>query len=623
MKYPFLCSMAIFLTACGGGSSSDTTTPVQQPTTSGIISIDENFLKGQSTELVLYYPEVNIESVQWQQTAGAAVDLLSSKSKVLAFTIPAIGDYSFKATYLADGVSSEESFNFTAESSTNNKLVARLGHSAVEGVSVSLRAFIDDDIVPESVQWEKISGPNISINAGNQDPQLVIFNAPSVNNDSIVKFEVTAQSNSGDTYSDTVGVLVEDTLNISKNAIFDDTWPLTNVYPYHSNSPYKDVLQACVYSNQLTESCTLGTLPELAQDSNGQTPTIKQVMDRVLVSHDWMGERFEQYLMAYDNHDDFKNLLRATTAIVLSYDIRPSFYYGYTGAIYLDPNDLWLTPEERDTINEAPDYRSDFANELQFIMPWRYVENNEYVSFYYTVNDRYSRPLSDIKYDLAHLLYHELGHANDYFPPAEWNTYPDSYTFERAVVSKRQISTDLDTQYPLVSQEMFDLAAARFKGQTVSTTQKNYTAQDVGEFYKSDDANDFYNYTSEREDLSMLFEELMMALRFDIQRDSAVISDDKYIVSFGQRGRIAEPNIIPRAKYVTSRLLPEVDLQLTDNLLAPINMTPGLDWFENLDISPQPPIGIMSVPLTSERKRLPVTFNQKHRPMRSDPLRVH
>ena len=50
-------------------------------------------------------------------------------------------------------------------------------------------------------------------------------------------------------------------------------------------------------------------------------------------------------------------IMRGVTAIVISYDIRPSFYWQGTGAIYIDPERLWLTTAEQSTIDQTPDYR--------------------------------------------------------------------------------------------------------------------------------------------------------------------------------------------------------------------------------------------------------------------------
>ncbi len=625
MRYLPIISLALLTTACGGDGGDSSSTPFvpHTPVETGIINIDESFVQGQSTELILFEPNQNITEPNWVQLSGPSVELFAANSKVLSFTIPNAGEYRFEVSYRANGIQKEDTVSFSAATGSPS-LVARLGHSVIEGNNVSLRAFIGDNVIEDSITWDKISGPSISLDNNNQDPQLLIFESPLVTEDSLIRFEVTAQTSSGQIVSDTVAVLIENAADIPINAIFDGDDVVAKVYSYKADSPYKEVLTNCVYSNQFSSSCLLGTLPELAQDSNGETPTIEQVMNRVVVSHDWMGERFEQYLKTFDEHDDFKNLLRATTAIVLSYDIRPSFYWGLTGAIYLDPSDLWLTPEERDTINEAPDYRSSFGSDLQFLIPYRYVKDNEYVSFFYPPNDRFSRQLSDIKYDLANLLYHELGHANDYFPWDEWNTYPDNYRFDQAVVASPQISSDLSNLYPLNSQEMTDLAATRFLGEDITETQKNYSPDDVAVFYQNDHANDFYNYTTEREDLSMLFEELMMYTRYGISRDTAVLDEDNLIVSWGQRGRVGQSDITPRSAYVASRVLPEYDLELTKTLPVPISMTRGLDWWDNLPISPQPLSRALSIESSEkQRHKQPIRFKTFGQRGNVSPLRSH
>ena len=125
-------------------------------------------------------------------------------------------------------------------------------------------------------------------------------------------------------------------------------------------------------------------------------------------------DRFKDFLTHNDTNHDIKNLLRATTAIVISYDVRPSFYWAATGAIYLDAENFWLTPQERDTINEAPDFRADFGSDLQFVMPWRYVKDNAYASHNYSNSARVTRTPAEALYRLTSLMYHELAHANDF-----------------------------------------------------------------------------------------------------------------------------------------------------------------------------------------------------------------
>ena len=114
-------------------------------------------------------------------------------------------------------------------------------------------------------------------------------------------------------------------------------------------------------------------------------------MDRVLVSHDWLGRNFETFLRTQDTQGDFRRMLMSTTAIVLGTHVRPSFYFAGTGAIYLDADNLWLTPSERDTVSEVPDFRSDFDRDLQYSGVWRYVQNNQSIFVFFDPRSRVNR----------------------------------------------------------------------------------------------------------------------------------------------------------------------------------------------------------------------------------------
>lgn len=361
-------------------------------------------------------------------------------------------------------------------------------------------------------------------------------------------------------------------------------YPMGPVAPANSGSPHALVLRDCTFSNTRTESCTLATLPLLGQVNSD--PGIEDVMDRVLISHAWMGPRFREVLQRMP--DDLRLMLRGVTAVVISSDVRPAFYWTATGAIYIDPEFIWLTPEEREVVSDIPDFRSDFGRDLQFVMPTRYVKDNRPASTFVPRGQEKPRAIEDILVDIGRLLYHELAHANDFFPPerqasAGSGRVPDA-------IRRPIISDDLAERHPLNSSIMRGLARVRFHGDTATAAQRAMTPAQVAREFAPDGATIFYNYSTIREDLAMLFEILLMRFHFGVDMDTAVTNNPEqprsaadFIVEWGQRGRIGEVNVRERARYAVSRLLPEAELDaFIDSLPEPVMMRQGESWAANI-----------------------------------------
>jgi hypothetical protein len=367
-------------------------------------------------------------------------------------------------------------------------------------------------------------------------------------------------------------------------------YPMGATQSANPGSPFAGRLQDCAFSNTRADSCTFGELPLLGGTT--ASPTIDDVMDRVIVSHAWMAPRFRDVLERMP--EDLLLLFRGVTAIVISSDVRPSFYWTATGAIYLDPETIWLTPSERATIPTTPDFRSDFGRDLQFAMPWRYVKDNAPAFTTVPYGQEQPRPIEAILVNIARLLYHELAHANDYFTPERQANRPASQLIRNGVANPN-VSDDLTALMPLASNEMRALARVRFHGDTATAQQRAYTPADVAGFFAPDRATVFYNYASTREDLAMMFEILMMRIRYGVQMDTAVtnnptgenVTGHDFIVEWGQRDRIGEPSIRERVRYVVARLLPELDLDAyIDALPEPIPMRAGESWTQNLNLGP-------------------------------------
>ena len=595
-------SLLFILSSCGGGGSSKTTTvtpPTFEPP-GEVIQIESEVSLGQSTELVLYAPDGDISNILWRQTAGADLEFYAKDSKVIGFTPAESGSYGLEVDYTIDGSTTNTiSHTFTVDDN-QSQLSVRLGHAVVEGNAVSLVSYATNDsesneIDKSSWRWTQTKGPSVVFSELSTNGQVaVFFDAPNVDEDTVLKFALAGEIE-GEGHTDEIAILVE---NSTISVPLDDapfTNRVANVFLYNPNSPAGEQLINCVYSNNTKyDDCNFGQSPLIAQVTT--SPTVDDIMNRVIVSHQWMGDQFKKFLENYDTNDDFKNLLRATTAVVISYDIRPSFYSPTLGAIYLDPDDLWETPAQRDTINQAPDYRADFGAELQFEMPWRYVKDNAYAYYSYPLRYRLSRSLDDSKYSFASLLYHELAHANDFFPSTRWLTYSNSTTVYDAVVevyNANQILSDyLQDNYPLDAlyasggqNELTRLAQVRFQDPSLVTQQQiEYTMTDVANMFKTEGAPQFYSYSSTREDLAILFDGFMMFARYGVSRDVAV-SDQQYSdIVWGQRGRIGESWIKPRVSFVATRVLPEFTSAATvvQNLSSPTALQDSKSWRESV-----------------------------------------
>lgn len=605
-----LMACSSLLISCGGGGE-DSNNPNNGGTTPPSVSLlrctdniapliittsssirfqtESTYTAGQSSAIIANIPNRDSQGLSflWQQIDGQNIELVSQNSPVLAFDIPAAGSYRFSLHVTGNNLDVTGEIDINADAAIG-MLNARQDHQVVEGNNVSLRLGQQSGLSAANISWCVASGPDLNVDIS--DPFRPLFTAPAISQDTLTRLKVSANI-SGNQLKDDVFVLTTAAPAISSS--YFDT-PVARTYAYRPSSPYANVLSQCVYSNQLNDSCTINQLPLIGQTSNDLNH--ETILDRVLVSHDWMGDNFAAFLTQLDPNSDFARLLQSVTAIVISYDIRPSFYWVVTGAIYLDPNDLWLTPIQRDTINKAPDYRSNFGNELNFMMPWRYVKNNQYASLNVPATARAYRTLAQINPDLASLLYHELAHANDFFPRSVHTSLAgprllDDY--RRRNANKSLISDKVSTNYPLSSTEMTGLANVSFLGGAANNLQKTYQPSDVSTFFSTDIASDFYAYSSTREDTAMLFEEAMMSYRYQILRDvavtnkPAVLTADTLLIDWGQRGRIADDSLENRAALVIDEILPELNgISLIESLPEPVAMTQGQSWRQALAISP-------------------------------------
>ncbi|HEU4777732.1 MAG TPA: hypothetical protein VFS95_12985 [Telluria sp.] len=612
LHLPAALSLALTLAACGGGGGGDTPTPTPTPTPNctGIqIVADTSVAAGKVAGASALSCGAPLKSIAWSQVSGSTVTLAAAGTPTVAIETTGIGGViRLKAdAVLADNSSVSATTDITVGAApASSYITLRDDHSVRPATDTSIRAWpylAGTGETVTKITWTQIAGPTVTMDT--KDQNLLMFKTPAlpqVANDVALKFRATMTTSAGRTDSDEVIVSIDRQGATPDGYIFEQT---ARVHPYRQVSAYAPVLTRCAYDNSLyfrsssdTNLCTAATLPLLqAEAGAGNVPSVEQIMGRVLVSHDFLGANFESFLNNQDPDGDFRRLLSGVTAIVIGSHVRPSFYTAGTGAIYLDANNLWLTPEQRDVVTEVPDYRSSFDDALNFTGVGRMVKNNDYAIDSYPTYSRLTRSGQQLQYVLGRLMYHELGHASDFFSPADRNLNGALGIYMNVVprINGLNLPSDaLAQNYPLTSAEMKGLGQVMYQGATPNALQKSYTAAQVGNFFSLDVANDDYAYSingsNSREDLAMLFEEFMVAYRYGAQYDvgyTNVYKDgmtaDDLIVAWGQRGRIGAPGVKPRIKLVLARIAPWIPQSAVDNLPAPIQMRAGQSWTANLN----------------------------------------
>ncbi|SHH17435.1 hypothetical protein [Massilia sp. CF038] len=617
LRLPAAVTLAMTLAACGGGGggSGGTTpnivlTPPDSCSSQIQIVSDATVASGKVAGAAVLSCGAPLQSVVWSQVSGPQVALSAAETPTVAIeTAGKVGTVRLKAdVVLANGSPASATADIVIDAApASSYITLRNDHSVRPGTDTSIRAWpylAASGETVTNITWTQVAGPKVTMDT--TDKSVLMFKSrdlADVPNDVALKFRATVTTSTGKTDSDDVIVSIDRQAATPNGYIFEHT---ARVHPYRKASAYAGVLAKCTYDVSLYfvsstnhNLCPVSTLPLLSTEAGvGKDASIEQIMGRVLVSHDFLGANFQNFLENQDPAGDFRKLLGGVTAIVIGSHVRPSFYTVGTGAIYLDANNLWMTPEQRDVVTEVPDYRSSFGDSLNFTGLGRIVQNNDYVLESYPIYERDTRPITQVQVVLGRLMYHELAHANDFFSPNDRNLNGALPIYLNAIPRLDSLALPSDAlakAYPLTSPQMKRLGQILYLGKPAEPFEKAYTAAQVGAFFEADVANDDYAYSingtdSSREDLAMLFEEFMVSYRYNFQYDVAYTNAFKdgdtaetLIVGWGQRGRIGAPGVKPRIKLVLQKIAPWIDPAEVDLLPAPIQMKVGKSWAANLN----------------------------------------
>lgn len=387
--------------------------------------------------------------------------------------------------------------------------------------------------------------------------------------------------------------------------------PDTEAYAFNRESPYADILNSCALADN-NFLCSVGTLPYIG--SSTTSPGIEDIMDRVLVTHDWMGVRFRQLLTVMPA--DMLIMFRPVTSVIIGSEVRPASMNWYKGLMSLDPGYLWSTDAEKSTVSEVEDYRSNFGAELKFIGRWRMMDGDEYAF------NSSQRDLEGLEGPLAMLLYHELAHANDRVRAERLTSLLSTQTPRDVVESSEDdevLAFELydDQSLSVQTSYLYGFANVRYRDETPSDFQKAADADFVGSVMAGEGKTQFYGYATIFEDVATLFAATMMKFHYGYDLHTAFInkpenypdeySCDELIVSWGSRNRIAAPLVTPRARWVTEEIVGRssaLDNFFANRLGQEIPLRVGDNWCESRVLNPAAAASNRSKPMLTDAEIL-------------------
>ncbi|MBY0415477.1 MAG: hypothetical protein K2Q18_14995 [Bdellovibrionales bacterium] len=328
---------------------------------------------------------------------------------------------------------------------------------------------------------------------------------------------------------------------------------------YNENQPNAKGLKKCAFVDTKQYSCLFLESPFIGHQK--EKVTIKDVMNKTMASRKSYLETFENVLKMMP--EETLMMFGPVNAVVISDRINPSFYSFDSGAIYISSSYLWKTAEEKELSSAKKDFRDDFGSTINFSEEADYYKNGE--SLYKSVKQT-TRTEIDLAPILFKVLFHELSHANDFFPRS-------FYISDDVNVSKtysEMASDRLDDGY-LLSQKI-RLSSALLErtseilyfGKDPNDIELNMNPRYVVREFIEGDASDLYAYSNPREDLAMLVENNLMFYYFGYspvtifikypKANFKVPKNYKKPILGGVKNKIAAPLVKERSKSVLTMI---------------------------------------------------------------------
>lgn len=361
--------------------------------------------------------------------------------------------------------------------------------------------------------------------------------------------------------------------------------------PYNTNSNHKDVLKKCIEAVDGAE-CTFNELPLIGQSVI--SPQISDIMDRVVVSHDWMGVRFEQLLSQLSS--EALVLFKPVAVIYIGSENDGVSYNARNARLKIDPELLWLTADEKTALassdGESGGSSNDTRDDLNFRFRFSYIKNG--VALGSKESDS-ERVFSDIFDSFAVDIYSNLAFAADYFPASV-------YSDDRLLVTPQMIF-DENSNQPIITTPLYDneslsaptshlysIARIYYDDETANDLYKTFTAADAGVSFDDEGKPKLWSYSNERRDMRSLFSLGMMKYKHDVSLNvlffNGMESNSETTIGYGLRNRIASPKVAARVKFVMERIIgssASLDEFFQNSLGITELMEPGTNYYDYLD----------------------------------------
>jgi hypothetical protein len=214
-------AICILLSGCGGGGGGEESAPTPTPTNQApTVNAGPDVQGNEGTSLVINGSasdsDGTIVSYQWTQVSGPQINANFANTASPNVLLPLVDSDSVVELRLTvednDGAESSDTVQITIINLTNNNVPPTVdaGEDIVvsSGSNVSLNgqaSDIDGTIV--EFEWTQLSGELVTIN--DSDSSSASFNAPDVDNDVTLSFQLTVRDDGGLTANDAVNITVE------------------------------------------------------------------------------------------------------------------------------------------------------------------------------------------------------------------------------------------------------------------------------------------------------------------------------------------------------------------------------------------------------------------------------